>query len=56
MRRGEPRIDTLERLGGHGGTADRVESLDHENGLSRAREVCRGGQAVVATADDDDVV
>ena len=41
---------------GDGATAEHVAALEHERLESRAREVERGRQPVVPTADDDDVV
>ena len=40
----------------HGGAADEVTPLEHEHFSARLREVGRVHQAVVAAADDDDVV
>jgi hypothetical protein len=37
------------------GSADTVTSLQHKHGATRPREVCGGGQSVVAGADDNSV-
>ena len=41
---------------GHGGAAEHVAPLEHEHLAARAGEIRRVHQAVVAAADDDDVV
>ena len=49
----EPRV--VERMLEGARTADAVARLEHEHGAPRAREVCGGGEAVVAGADDDHI-
>jgi hypothetical protein len=41
---------------GHGCAPDDSAALEHEHLLAGARKVCAAGQAVVTSADDDDVV
>ena len=41
---------------GDAGAADDLASFEHERFQSRFREIERGDQAIVAGADDDDVV
>ena len=53
---GEPRVDALERLRRHGGAAEVVVALEEQHGEAGAGEVGGGREAVVAAAEDHDVV
>ncbi len=49
-------LETGDQLLRHGGAADNVPALEHQNTLPVLCEVSGSDKAVVATADDDDVV
>ena len=54
--RADRELEAGKDLFGDGGAAEHVPALEHEHLASRAREVGRAGQAVVAASDDDRVV
>ena len=49
-------LEAREDLFGDGRAAEHVAALEHEHLLARAREIGGVDEAVVAAADDDDVV
>jgi hypothetical protein len=49
-------VEAGKDLLGHGRPAEHVASLEDEHLPPCAREICRVREAVVSTADDDDVV
>jgi hypothetical protein len=54
--RADGEAKALEHLFGNGGAAEDMAALEHEHLPPGFRQICRGCQAVVPTADDDDVV
>ena len=49
-------LESGENFFGDGSAAEHVTAFEHENFLPRARQIGGGGEAVVASADDDYVV